>query len=94
MKLCTYVRVGAIKGLPVQFYGLKFLFFTGLISGHYGKCPNNTIAEAVRSEAMGLIQTHYSIDFSPAFAREKLTEIHKCCFSVETLRKWMIADGL
>ncbi len=66
---------------------------TGLISGHRGKRPNNAITEAVRSEAMGLVQTRY-IDFSPTFAYEKLTEIHNYRFSVETLRKWMIADDL
>ncbi len=66
---------------------------TGLISGHRGRRPNNAIAEDVRNETMELVRTHY-IDFSPTFAHEKLTEIHKCRFSVETLRKWMIAYDL
>jgi len=59
----------------------------------HAKHPNNAIADAVRSEVVGLVRTHY-VDFSPTFAHEKLTEIHNYRFSVETLRQWMIADGL
>ena len=33
-------------------------------------------------------------DFGPTFAREKLVEVHGLRLSAETLRKWMIADGL
>jgi len=33
-------------------------------------------------------------DFGPAFAAEKLAELHGCSVSRETLRGWMIADGL
>jgi hypothetical protein len=33
-------------------------------------------------------------DFGPTFAREKLVEEHGFAMSVETLRQWMIADGL
>ena len=40
-----------------------------------------------------IIRAHY-IDFGPTFADEKLTELHACHCSVETLRKWMIKDGL
>ncbi len=65
----------------------------GLILGHRGRRPNNAIAQAVRSAAMGLVRTHY-VDFSPTFAHEKLTELHGLHFSVETLRKWMIIEEL
>ena len=34
------------------------------------------------------------MDFGPTFAAEKLTEHHGCSISHETLRGWMIADGL
>ena len=33
-------------------------------------------------------------DFSPTLAQEKLTEVHGYRVSVETLRKWMVAEGL
>ena len=33
-------------------------------------------------------------DFDPTFAREKLVEVHGCRLSVETLRKWMVAEGV
>lgn len=65
----------------------------GLISGHRGKRPNNAIDDAVRRQALQLVQAHYA-DFSPTFAHEKLTELHGFHFSVETLRQWMMAGGL
>jgi hypothetical protein len=33
-------------------------------------------------------------DFGPTLATEKLTAQHGCTISRETLRGWMIADGL
>ena len=65
----------------------------GLQSKHRGKHPNNAISDSVRQQALGLIHSHYS-DFSPTFAHEKLIETHGLAFSVETLRQWMIAEGL
>ena len=61
----------------------------GLISRHRGKPSNNTIAAAVKRDALALIKSTYA-DFSPTFAHEKLTEQHDLSFSVETLRKWMV----
>jgi len=65
----------------------------GLASGHRGKRANNAIPDATRQWALGLIREHYS-DFGPTFAHEKLVADHGVLFSVETLRQWMIADGL
>ena len=65
----------------------------GLISGRRGKKPNNRIADRVREEALSLVRRNYA-DFKPTFAHEKLSEIHRLTFSVETLRQWMIADGI
>ena len=65
----------------------------GLVSGHRGKVSNNAMAEAVRREAMELVRECYP-DFGPTFAREKLVEVHGLRLSVETLRRWMIEDGL
>jgi transposase len=65
----------------------------GLVSRHRGRRPNNAIAAAVRDAALTLVRTHYR-DFGPTLAHEKLLEQHGYRFSVETLRQWMIADGL
>jgi len=65
----------------------------GLISGHRGKRPNNAIADSVREAILGLVRKHYN-DFGPTLAAEKLREKHQHKLSRETLRQWMIADGL
>ena len=66
---------------------------SGLVSGRRGKPSNNAMAEAARREAMELVRERYP-DFGPTFAREKLVEEHGHRLSAETLRQWMIADGL
>ncbi len=65
----------------------------GLVSGHRGKRSNNAIDAAVRREVLELVRERYW-DFGPTFAREKLVEDHGCRLSAETLRQWMMADGL
>ena len=42
---------------------------------------------------MDLVRERYA-DFGPSFACEKLAELHGHRLSAETLRGWMIADGL
>ncbi len=55
----------------------------GIICGHRGKRPGNAIDDSVRQQALLLVQARYA-DFSPTFAHEKLLELHRLCFSVET----------
>jgi len=43
--------------------------------------------------ALSLVRERYS-DFGPSLATEKLAEHHGCSVSRETLRGWMIGDGL
>ncbi|MHC0520487.1 hypothetical protein [Vibrio harveyi] len=57
------------------------------------KPSNNRYPSDYRDTILKLIRDHYS-DFSPTLAREKLTELHSLPVSNETLRSWMIADGL
>ena len=64
-----------------------------LVSKRRGKPSNRRLPDAVRELAMSLVREHYS-DFGPTFAAEKLAERHGCTVSRETLRSWMIADGL
>lgn len=66
---------------------------TGLISRHRGKRPNNAIAQEVRGAILELVRTHYA-DFGPTLACEQLAARHGHCLSGETLRQWMIAEGL
>jgi len=65
----------------------------GLVSRRLGRRPGNALSQAVRQEVMGLVHTHYP-DFGPTLACEKLVEQHGYRLSVETLRQWMIAEGL
>ena len=65
----------------------------GLVSKRRGRVPNNAIGAAVRREVMGWMRKRYA-DFGPTLACEKLTEVHGYRLSVETLRQWMIAEGL
>ncbi len=46
-----------------------------------------------RAQVARLIRTQYG-DFGPTLAAEKLHERHEHRLSAETLRQWMIADGL
>jgi len=65
----------------------------GLASQRRGRRPGNAISDEVRQQALSMLKKRYP-DFAPTFAHEKLTERHGFNFSVETLRKWMMADGL
>ncbi|MGP0104601.1 ISNCY family transposase [Rhodoblastus sp.] len=65
----------------------------GVASQKRGAPPNNGIHRAVRNLAMMLVRKYYP-DFGPTLACEKLREVHDCRVSRETLRKWMIEDGL
>ena len=65
----------------------------GLVSGHRGKRPNNAIGEGVRREVLALVRKRYA-DFGPTLACEKLVEVHGHRLSAETLRQWMMAEGL
>jgi len=47
----------------------------------------------IRQGILDLVRSHYA-DFGPTLACEKRVECHDHKISVETLRQWMIADGL
>jgi hypothetical protein len=64
-----------------------------LLSKRRGKPSNNRRPTEVRALALSLIRERYP-DFGPTLAAEKLSEHHGCTISRETLRGWMIADGL
>ena len=65
----------------------------GLVSKKRGWPSNRRTAAAVRAAALWIVRQNYA-DFGPTLAAEKLAAEHGFSFSSETLRKWMIADGL
>ena len=65
----------------------------GLVSKKRGGPGNNRYDDVTRGTALGLVRSHYP-DFGPTLACEKLNELHGFPMSVETLRQWMIDDGL
>ncbi|WP_404972839.1 ISNCY family transposase [Vibrio campbellii] len=58
-----------------------------------GRPSNRRYSEDFKVEILKIIHKYYS-DFSPTLALEKLSEQHNIAVSKETLRQWMIADGL
>src|SRR5271169_6759640 len=66
---------------------------SGLISKKRGRPSNRKIVAAVRAAVLWIVRQNYA-DFGPTLAAEKLAGEHGFAFSSETLRKWMIADGL
>ena len=58
-----------------------------------GTAPNNQIHHAKRDYALTLIKESYA-DFGPTLAAEMLADHHGFKVSRETLRKWMIEDGI
>ena len=65
----------------------------GLISKRRGRTSNRAKPEALRTKALAIIRERYW-DFGPTLASEKLSELHGIVLGRETLRQWMIADGL
>src|SRR6516165_11928543 len=65
----------------------------GLISKERGRPSNRRTAAAVRAAVLWVVRHNYA-DFGPTLAAEKLAADHGFSFSSETLRKWMIVDGL
>ena len=61
--------------------------------GLRGRPSNNRIDRGVRDYALLIVRETYA-DFGPTLAAEKLAERHGLTVSSETLRKWMIEDGL
>lgn len=65
----------------------------GLISQRRGQPSNRRIPVARRDYFMAVVRECYA-DFGPELAREYLVQEHDFTYSTETLRNWMIADGL
>jgi len=65
----------------------------GLISLKRGKESNRKISNQIRDQVINLIKTKYE-DFGPTLANEKLQSLHGITLSAETLRLWLIQEGI
>lgn len=64
-----------------------------LISKKRGKPSNRSYPAIIRTEVVALIKANY-LDFGPTLAAEKLAERHGLHFGVETIRRWMMTEGI
>jgi hypothetical protein len=80
-----------------QMYRLRRAFATdgptAVVSRKRVYPSNHRRGETFRRTVLALMREHYS-DFGPTLAAEKLAARHGLCVGVETLRQWMMADGL
>jgi hypothetical protein len=65
----------------------------GLISKKRGRPSNRKTPDDLRQAAMAIVKERYA-DFGPTLAAEKLRELHAMTISRETLRAWMMTEGL
>ena len=92
------VEAAHLLGLSVrQVHRLLVLFREGGAGAIRHKArsrpSNNRKGDDVRASAVALIRETYG-DFGPTFATEKLVEVHGLNVSRETVRKWMIEEGI
>lgn len=65
----------------------------GLISKKRGRTSNRVTPSEVRQTVMEIVKAQYA-DFGPTLAAEKLREVHGITLSRETVRAWLIEEGL
>jgi hypothetical protein len=70
----------------------------GLVHGNVGKGSNHAKEKKFRRRVLGLVRKHYGGDpgerFGPTLAAEHLAEDHSIVVDAETLRRWMLEEGL
>ena len=66
---------------------------TGIIHKSRGKPSNRLFSEELKSKATNLYREEYG-DFGPTLANEKMQEIHGISISTQTLRNYLIEQGL
>jgi len=69
----------------------------GLVHGNAGRASNRAIDAKVRRRALKLVRKNYQgpgAAFGPTLAAEHLREDHGIAVDAETLRRWMLAEGL
>jgi hypothetical protein len=94
----TVVSAAAILELGVrQTFRLMSRYEAGgagaLIHQARGRASNRQLSAGIREYAVELVRTKYA-DFGPTLATEILREKHSITIGRETLRRWLMADGL
>ena len=71
---------------------------SGLVHGNAGRRSHHAKSDQLRRRALDLVRKHYSgeVDerFGPTLAAEHLAEDHGIQVDSETLRRWMLSEGL
>jgi len=65
----------------------------GVVSKRRGKPSNNKFPEEFKEQVLRIISENYS-DFGPTLLCEKLAENHELNVSRESVRQWMIEEGI
>ena len=65
----------------------------GLTNKHRNTVSNRKLSDEVRLKVLELYKQNYP-DFGPTLFCEKLSEFHNIEISKETLRKWLLNEGL
>ena len=65
----------------------------GMISRRKGRPSGNATPVEERRRIVELLRNGFA-DFAPGKAHRKLADEYNCGLSVETIRKWMIEEGL
>lgn len=65
-----------------------------VVHGLRGCASNRKIEEKIRQRALSILKRPEWRDFGPTFASEQLAKRHEIEVSKETLRQWMIEDGI
>jgi transposase len=98
-------QVQAAEMLGMSYRQLKRIYLryreagpAGLIHASVGKASNRATPPKQRKRVVGLVRKHYSgapgERFGPTLAAEHLREDHGIAVDAETLRRWMLAEGL
>ncbi len=66
----------------------------GLISKHRGKVSPNRIDPKLKNAVIQILKREEYAGFGPTFAQEKLRQRHGYYLSDETIRNWMVQEGL
>jgi len=65
-----------------------------VLHGLRGRPSNRKIDEEIRSKSIKILKSPDWHDFKPTFASEQLAKRHQIEVSKETLRQWMMAEGM
>jgi hypothetical protein len=94
----TEASAGAILGISTRQTRRLIVAYrasggASVIHKSRGRASNNRLLEGIREYAVELVRSNYA-DFGPSLAAEMLLTKHDLKVSRETLRKWMMGDGL